>query len=69
MLKITSILDILKDGKPHKIEDLKVEININDFEMQKFIVFLHKFDFIEIANNKVRAKKSFKRLITQHIKK
>ncbi len=69
MLLINLIFDILKDGKSHKIEDLKMEINFDNFEMQKLIAFLHKFDFIKIVfKNKVKAKKNFQRLISQNIK-
>jgi len=69
VLLINLIFDILKDGKSHKIEDLKMEINFDDFEMQKLIAFLHKFDFINIVfKNKVKSKKNFQRLISQNIK-
>ena len=68
MLKINSILDILRDGKLHRITDLKIEINVDDFEMQKILAFLHKFDFVEIVDNKqIRTKQSFRRLITQSL--
>jgi len=46
-----------------------MEINFDDFEMQKLIAFLHKFDFIKIVfKNKVKSKKNFQRLISQNIK-
>jgi len=68
MLKINLILDILRDGKFHRVTDLKIEINVNDLEMQKILSFLHKFDLVEIVDNKqIRTKQSFRRLITQSL--
>lgn len=66
MSKINSILEILKDGKLHRITNLKMEINIDNFEMQKILAFLRKFDFIELVDNEqVRTKQNFERLIAQ----
>ena len=66
MSKINSILEILKDGKLHRITNLKMEININNFEMQNILAFLRKFEFIELVDNKqVRIKQNFERLIAQ----
>ena len=65
MSKINSILKILQDGKAHQIEDIKVEINVDDFEMHKILTFLHKFDFIEMHNNgKIKTKRSFRKILT-----
>lgn len=61
---INEILEILSDGKFHKIEELRVKININDFEMQEILFFMSKFDFVEVVDKeKVKTKKNFKRLI------
>jgi predicted transcriptional regulator len=64
--KINSILEILRDGKLHRITDLQIEINIDHFEMQKILAFLQMFEFVEIVNNKeVITKQSFGRLLSQ----
>jgi hypothetical protein len=58
------ILDILSDGKLHGIEELKAKINVNDFELKEILLFMSKFDFVEIVDEKkVKSKKNFKRLI------
>ncbi len=68
MFKINSILAILSDGKLHRIEELRMNIRVDDFEMQQVLAFLHMFDFIEIVDDeKVRTKKIFRRLIAQRI--
>ena len=68
MSKINSILKILQDGKYHQIEDIKVELNADTFEIHKILTFLYKFDFIEIHNNKkIKSKQSFRRIISQEI--
>lgn len=68
MSKINSIFKILQDGKYHQIEDIRIEINADDLEMHKILAFLHKFDFIEIRNNrKIKIKQNFRRMISQEI--
>ena len=68
MSKINSILKILKDGRYHQIENIRVEINADTFEMHKILTFLHKFDFIEINNNEeIKSKNSFRKIISQEI--
>lgn len=68
MSKINSILNILQDGKYHQIEDIRIEINADNFEMQKILTFLNKFEFIEIyKNEKIKTKQSFRRIISQEI--
>jgi hypothetical protein len=64
VFKINEILNILSDGKVHKIEELKAKINIDDFEIQEILLFMSKFDFVEVIDQeKVKTKKNFKRLI------
>ena len=66
MIEIESILNILSDGKYHKINALKSEIKANDFEMLEILNFMERFDFVEITDdNKVKTKKKFKSLIKQ----
>jgi hypothetical protein len=66
--KINSILNILQDGKYRQIEDIRIEINAGNFEMQKILTFLNKFEFIEIyKNEKIKTKQSFRRIISQEI--
>ena len=66
MNKIELVLNILSDGKYHKINDLKSEIKVDDFEMLEILNFMERFDFVEINDgNKVKTKKIFKSLIKQ----
>lgn len=66
MIKIELILNILSDGKYHKINDLKSEINVSDFEIYEILNFMERFGFVEIVDgNKVKTKKIFKILIKQ----
>lgn len=65
MIKIESILNILSDGKYHKINDLKSKIKADDFEMLEILNFMERFDFVETNGNKVKTKKIFKSLIKQ----
>ena len=66
MIKIELILNILSDGKHHKINDLKSEINTGDFEIYEILNFMERFEFVEIVDgNKVKTKKNFESLIKQ----
>jgi hypothetical protein len=63
--KIESILNILSDGKYHKINDLKSKIKADDFEMLEILNFMERFDFVVTNGNKVKTKKIFKSLFKQ----
>jgi hypothetical protein len=65
VIKIESILNILSDGKYHKINDLKSKIKADNFEMLEILNFMERFDFVETNGNKVKTKKIFKSLIKQ----
>ena len=68
MIKIELVLNILSDGKYHKINDLKSETNADDFEMLEILNFMERFDLVEITDgNKIKTKKIFESIIKQEI--
>ena len=63
MFKINSILEILNDGKSHRIEKLKIENRVDDFEMLRILTFLIELDIIEkVDDKKVKINRLFRQL-------
>ena len=57
--KIAMILEILRDGKWHGIEELQQRMELDECKVQEITKFLNKYDFatIDEANKKVKIKR------------
>jgi uncharacterized protein YaaN involved in tellurite resistance len=64
--RITAILEILEDGKWHRIDHLRQVIELGDCEIQEITKFLSQYDFAEIdeENGRVRINKDFKKIMS-----
>jgi DNA-binding IclR family transcriptional regulator len=67
--KITMILEMLSDGKWHRIEELQQRLELNERKVQEIITFLNKYDFVKIdkEHEKVKINQNFRKLLTQTI--
>jgi uncharacterized protein YutD len=44
--KITSILEMLGDGRWHMLEEIREKLKIDDAQLRQITDFLNKYDFI-----------------------
>jgi DNA-binding IclR family transcriptional regulator len=65
--KITMILEILRDGKWHGIEELQQRMELDEYKVQEITKFLNKYDFATIdgANKKVKINRGFQKFLAQ----
>jgi DNA-binding IclR family transcriptional regulator len=63
------ILEMLSDGKWHRIEELQQRLELNERKVQEIITFLNKYDFVKIdkEHEKVKINQNFRKLLTQTI--
>ncbi len=64
-LRITRLLDIIGDGKWHKIEQLRERLGLSEYEVQEITQFLSQFNFAEFEENAhcVRINKDFRKIL------
>ena len=67
MSKITMVLEILGDGKWHRIEDLLLSLNLSEHKFRELTSFLNAYSFVKVdeKNGRVRIDNDFKKLLTQ----
>lgn len=67
MSKITMVLEILGDGKWHRIEDLLLSLNVSEHKFRELTSFLNAYSFVKVdeKNGRVRIDRDFKKLLTQ----
>ncbi len=67
MSKITMVLEILGDGKWHRIEDLLLSLNVSEHKFRELTSFLNAYSFVKVdeKNGRVRIDSDFKKLLTQ----
>lgn len=67
MSKITMVLEILGDGKWHRIEDLLLSLNLSEHKFRELTSFLNAYSFVKVdeKNGRVRIDSDFKKLLTQ----
>jgi len=63
--RITRLLDIIGDGKWHRIEQLRERLGLSEYEAQEITQFLSQFDFAEFEENEncVRINKDFRKVL------
>ena len=67
--KITLALQILDDGKWHQIQDLQETLELSEYELEKLIIFLSKYDFVMMDkdNLKIKVNTAFQNLLCQNV--
>ena len=67
--KITLALQILDDGKWHQIQDLQETLDLSEYELEKLIIFLSKYDFVMMDkdNRKIKVNPAFQNLLVQNV--
>jgi DNA-binding IclR family transcriptional regulator len=65
--KVMLILELLSDGKWHKIDELLVRIKLSEQKFCEVTEFLDKYGFVEFdhKNRKVKVNKYFRKLLLQ----
>ncbi|UCE95187.1 MAG: hypothetical protein JSV51_05480 [Candidatus Bathyarchaeota archaeon] len=58
MQKIDHVLDILKDGKWHAIDEISKRSNLHEFKIKIIADFLAHFSFLEFDRPRMKAKLS-----------
>ncbi len=67
MSKITMALEILGDGKWHRIEELLLSLNLSEDKFRELTSFLNAYSFVKVdeKNGRVKINSDFKKLLTQ----
>jgi len=67
--KLHRLLEILRDGKWHEIDQLECSMNLNDIELHEIMGFLGKYDFAKVDETKRRVKinNDFKKILMQPV--
>ena len=67
--KVTTILELLSDGKWHGVEELLVKTGLNERKFQEITLFLSKYDFVKFDEEKRRVKinRDFRKLLAQPV--
>ncbi|MBN1357453.1 hypothetical protein JW988_01665 [Candidatus Bathyarchaeota archaeon] len=67
MSKITMALEILGDGKWHRIEELLLSLNLSEDKFRELTSFLNAYSFVKVdeKSGRVKINRDFKKLLTQ----
>jgi hypothetical protein len=67
--KISMALDILGDGKWHRIDELLQCLGLSERKFQELTSFLNAYSFVEVdeKNCRVKINRDFKKLATQAV--
>ena len=67
MSKITMALEILGDGKWHRIEELLLSLKLSEDKFRELASFLNAYSFVKVdeKNGRVKINNDFKKLLTQ----
>ena len=68
--KIAHILEILGDGKWHRLSDVRECIGVSDGRMLEILSFLSKYEFLEVdyVRERVRMEKEVKEFMAHSVK-
>ena len=66
--RITLILEMLCDGKWHRIAQLQQLMGLKDFEVKEITKFLSDYAFAEVdeENSRVRVSRDFRKILVQN---
>jgi DNA-binding IclR family transcriptional regulator len=67
--KVMVILELLGDGKWHRIEELLLRAGLSEQKFQEITGFLSKYGFVKVdeENKKVKVNRDFRRLLVQPV--
>lgn len=67
MSKITMALEILGDGRWHRIEELLLSLQLSEDKFRELSSFLNAYSFVKVdeKKRKVKINNDFKKLLTQ----
>ncbi len=67
MSKITMVLEILGDGRWHRIEELLLSLQLSEDKFRELSSFLNAYSFVKVdeKKRKVKINNDFKKLLTQ----
>jgi DNA-binding transcriptional regulator/RsmH inhibitor MraZ len=65
--KITMALEILGDGKWHRIEELLLSLKLSEDKFRELTSFLNAYSFVKVdeKNGRVKINNDFKKLLNQ----
>jgi DNA-binding IclR family transcriptional regulator len=65
--KVTTMLEVLSDGKWHGVEELQQLTELSENQIQEIAAFLYEYDFVKMdaENKKVRINRCFQDFLTQ----
>ena len=63
--KLALVLEVLKDGEWHEIEELQQLVELNENQVHEIAAFLYEYDFatMDIINKKVKINKYFREFL------
>jgi DNA-binding IclR family transcriptional regulator len=66
--KIAMTLELLGDGKWHRIEEMRQQMNLSFCEVEEITSFLDKYGFAEVdgSNERVRVNRDFRKILAQN---
>lgn len=69
MSKIAMILELLGDGKWHRIEELQQTLGLNEHKVKEVTTFLNEYAFVQIdeKHGKVKINRDFQKLLAQTV--
>ncbi len=64
--KLALVLEVLKDGEWHRIEEIEHLAKLEQNQMQEIAAFLYEYDFatMDIINKKIKINKYFQEFLT-----
>lgn len=67
MAKISGVLDMLRDGKWHGLEEIRKEMGLNRNQVRQIAEFLKQYEFITFdeAKKKVRLEEAAKEFLAR----
>jgi len=67
--KITMALEILGDGKWHRIEEMLLSLKLSEHKFRELTAFLNAYSFVKVdeKNGRVKINSDFKKLLTQAV--
>lgn len=67
--KIALVLEVLGDGKWHRLEDLQHQMDLTSDELGEIADFLGVYGFAEVdeSKNRVKINRAFKKILAQKL--
>jgi predicted transcriptional regulator len=65
--KVMAVLELLSDGKWHRMEELLLGAKLDDKKFQEITAFLSMYDFVKVdeKNRRVKINRDFRKLLAE----